>query len=456
MERHEIDRSIAANGLGSKDRGEGCGFHVDKYGLQTAVDWNYRWGCGNGISAETGQYIHWNDPADTSKQVNIEFSRQWVQHLVNNFGRANQGGVQMYALGNEPFIWHHNHHDVAKNWEGYDSVTRRNVEYAAMVKSVDGSAQTMGPGVWGWEAYYRSAIDNENWKINGTFPDSAAHGNLPFLAYYLQQMRYAEQQYGRRLLDYVDIHFYPQVFEGSELLALSWAGSADAQAKRLRSTRELWDRHWQPENWVPKPIYAIPLMHDWINAYYPGTKIALTEYSFGANEHINGALAQADALGIFGRENLHLATLWDAPNIGQPVDFAIRMYRNYDGKGGSFGNQSVPAYSSNEMNVSVFAAKRHDGATTVMVINKTKRPISTQIFLNGNLGTAQVYRYAGGGAIHHIGTENGAAGSIYPTLSAESITLFVFGETNRNWSLTPAVDAGFAPTTFKKDFSVYR
>ena len=51
-------------------------------------------------------------------------------------------------------------------------------------------------------------------------------------------------------------------------------------------------------------------------------------------------LAQADVLGIFGRENLDLATLWSPPDSSQPGAFAFRMYRNYDTNGHGFGNQS--------------------------------------------------------------------------------------------------------------------
>ncbi len=47
-----------------------------------------------------------------------------------------------------------------------------------------------------------------------------------------------------------------------------------------------------------------------IAARYPGTKLAMTEYNFGAGDHISGGLAQADVLGIFGREGLYLANYW--------------------------------------------------------------------------------------------------------------------------------------------------
>ena len=51
-------------------------------------------------------------------------------------------------------------------------------------------------------------------------------------------------------------------------------------------------------------------MKAWIAARYPGTKLALTEYNWGGDTGVSSALAQAEALAIFGREGVDLATRW--------------------------------------------------------------------------------------------------------------------------------------------------
>ena len=81
-------------------------------------------------------------------------------------------------------------------------------------------------------------------------------------------------------------------------------------------------------------------------AYVPTNwhpKIAITEYNWGAEADINGATAQADILGIFGREGLDLATRWTTPDPSTPTYKAIKMYRNYDGNKSTFGETSVSA-----------------------------------------------------------------------------------------------------------------
>ena len=420
---------IPMTGWIPKDDASACGFKVDKYGAQTDAS---EFGCGSGVVAGTTDYLVGNDPTDTSFAADETFAISWINHLKSQFGGANSGGVRHYQLDNEPMLWHFNHRDVHPEPASFDYVTEKGIRYGKAIKSADPDALVMGPGVWGWQPYYYSAVDIQAYYQNYTVPDRDAHGGMPFLAWYLQEMRKFEEQNGYRILDYIDIHMYPQIYGDAyptEPLALSPAGSENDQAMRLRSTRELWDRTWQPESWIPEPIYAVRLMQDWIDQHYPGTKIAISEYSWGANEHINGALAQADVLGIYGREGVDIAILWDPPNIGQPVDYAIRMYRNYDGAGSGFGDQSLATTSDNEFDMAIFAAKRSaDNATTIMVINKTKNAITNNIAINGMVpSNAEVYRYSSADLnnIQRLSDRTVSGGQLGDTFPAESISLYV-------------------------------
>src|SRR5262245_4771966 len=118
-------------------------------------------------------------------------------------------------------------------------------------------------------------------------------------------------------------------------------------------------------------VNLINQMKNWVNTYYPGTQIGITEYNWGAEGNMNGATTQADILGIFGREDLDLANRWTTPATGSPTYLAMKMYRNYDNTGGAFGDISIGASVGNPDQVSAFASIRSsDGALTVMVVNK--------------------------------------------------------------------------------------
>lgn len=401
-----------------------CGFQVSRYGAQQSTD-SWDTNCGNGVWSN-GTNVAGNNPTDTSVAVTPAFVRDWVLHLKNTFGAANTGGVRFYNLDNEPMLWNSTHRDIHPNPATYDEITNLGIDYAAAVKEADPAARTLGPVLWGWCAYFYSARDNCG---QGT-QDYSSHGNTYFVPWYLSQMRAYEQAHGTRLLDFLDLHYYPQ----ASGVSLSEAGNAATQALRLRSTRSLWDPTYVDESWIASMgldggvVKLIPRMQAWVDTYYPGTDLAITEYNWGGLESMNGALAQADVLGIFGREGLDLATLWAPPDPTDPGAFAFRMYLNYDGAGSTFGETRVRATSTDQGQLSIYAAQRaSDQAVTVMVINKTTGSLSTTLNLTGfsAAAAARVFRYSSADLAHIVRqsdltvTTSGVAFSV----PANSITL---------------------------------
>jgi hypothetical protein len=239
-------------------------------------------------------------------------------------------------------------------------------------------------------------------------------------------MKAYEQVNGVRILDYLDLHYYPQ----ANGVSLAPAGDSTTQALRLRSTRALWDASYIDESWIGTEVKLIPRMKAWIAANYPGTRIAISEYNWGALDNINGALAQADVLGIFGREGVDIATLWAPPSSAEPGSFAFRLYLNYDGAMHGFGELSTLAMSSNQDKLSIYAARRvTDQALTIIVINKTGAALTSTVSLTGlkPMPTAAVYRYSAAqlSSIEHASNQAVAAGGFTATFPGNSITLFV-------------------------------
>ncbi len=411
-----------------KDEAFRCSFSQASYPNQTDFD-NDGHNCGNGI-LPGGAHVTSNNVADTSVALTETYVSDWVGHLVTRYGAADAGGVRFYNLDNEPMLWNETHRDVFKEPLDYDGLRDRTYTYGAAVKAADPTALTLGPAGYGWEEYFYSALDwapgNENAWWN-TRTDRMAHGDVPLAEWYLQQMAVYETNNGVRILDYLDEHFYPF------FVALNDNVDGGMAAQRLRATRFLWDASYnqQPDNWyVEEPFRLIPRMKEWVANNYPGTKTAITEYNFGALNDINGALAQADVLGIFGREGLDLATLWEPPDADEPGAYSFRMYLNYDGAGSDFGDTSVSASSADQGKVSVYAATRtSDGALTIIVVNKTGSTQTSTLTLTGFDGESgiDVYRYSAGNLneIVQPGDELIVAGQFIHDFPANSITLFV-------------------------------
>ncbi len=419
-----------------------CSFAVAKYGVQTATD-PYDPACGNGVLAATNQNIR-NDPNDVYEPITPDFAGQWVQSIVSKYGPANLGGVQMWSLDNEPEWWDGVHMDMYHQSATYDDMLKRDIATAQAVKAADPTALITGPVPGGWSGMLFSKTDMDNGWDKSPYCywdnpiDQNAHGGLPWVVYFLQQMQQFEQQNGYRLLDYLDVHGYitpPGVgFDNTTTAANT--------ALRLTSTRAFWDSTYIVPGFTNCSGYSdaqgnqvapalVPTMHGWVDTNYPNTKLAITEYNWGALEDITGAVAQADILGIFGRERLDMATMWPdgSFSLGVPGSYAFQIFLNYDGNGNQFGETSVSATTGNADVLSIFAAQRHDSALTVLVLNKTASPLTDSITLKDftPAGTAQVWQYSASNlnAIVRQADTGVSGNSISATFAKYSMTLFV-------------------------------
>jgi PKD repeat protein len=405
------------------NRAKLASFSIARYGAQTDRDAQWFPDAGNGVWTN-GQYVSPNDPNDASVPVDSLFQQGWVRHLVDRWGTATAGGLRYYILDNEPSIWHATHRDVHPVGATMEEVRDRMLEYAARVKDVDPAAVVVGPEEWGWSGYTLSGYDQQWGAANGwsNLPDRAAHGGADYLPWLLDQLRQRDAQSGRRSLDVFSVHFYPQGGEFSD------DTSTAMQLRRNRSTRALWDPAYVDETWIADRVQLVPRLRAWVNAGYPGTQIGLTEYNWGAEGHMNGATAQADVLGILGREGLDVAARWTTPAPSTPAYKAIKLYRNYDGFDSAFGDTSVAVTGPNPDVVAPFAAVRaRDGALTVMVVVKsltgtTSATLDLQNFTAG--GAAQVWQLASN-AITRQADVPLSGGRLTTTLPPQSVTLFV-------------------------------
>ena len=402
-----------------------AGFSVKKYGPQQKTD-QYMPDAGNGMKPDGKTEVPAGDASDANLPATPDFQRGWLQHLTTRWGKAAGGGVGWYLLDNEPALWNGTHRDAHPKGATMEEVLADTLAYAAMIKSVDPAAKTLGPEEWGWNGYIYSGADEQygaahGW--NGTFPDRAGHGGMDYLPWLLDQVHKHDLKTGKRSLDVFTAHIYPQGGDGGDDI------SPKIEALRNRSTRALWDPNYTDESWIKAKIMLIPRLKQWVQTYYPGTKTGITEYNWGAEGSMSGATAQADLWGIFGREGLDLATRWTTPAQASPTFKAMQMYRNYDGKQSTFGSISVLDRVPDPDALASFAALRQsDGALTVMVVNKalsgsTPMALSLSHFASGT--AAQAWQLAGGGAITRLPDAALAGSRLDATLPAQSVTLFV-------------------------------
>jgi len=386
-----------------------CSFPVSVYGAQQSTNpYVHPNGdnCGNSLTT-TGAQLTDNNIYANHIDNTVALQQGWVQHFIATFGTAANGGVPYYQLDNEPGGWSNTHRDVEPNQPDYDTIIALGQQYAAMVKQTDSSAKVFGP------------VD---FTLGGWIGTPSKQNNLYAGQYYLQKMAAYDQANHQRILDYFDEHYY---------------GGGSTDAAELASTRALWDPTFNSGSWVEQyyfdgPMMLLPRFQNWIQTYYPGTKLSISEYSFssGTNPLVD-ALTEADVLGIYGREGLDFANMWTVPQPTDAVAYSFRLYRNFDGAVGQFGDSSVTSTSTDQSQLSVYGATRSsDGALTVIAINKTTGSIQTSLTLANfsSTGTAKVFTYSNANLTQIV------AGAAVPVVSNTvnyyfapySATVFVF------------------------------
>ena len=269
---------------------------------------------------------------------------------------------------------------------------------------------------WGWCEYFYSAADN--CSPNGA--DFIAHGSVPLTQWYLRQVRQYQEAHGVRLVDVLDVHYYPQAAG----VALSGDESAATSARRLRSLRSLWDPTYVDESWIGTPVRLIPRMKEWIAAELPGTKLAITEYSWGNDDGLSSALAQAEVLGIFAREGVDIATRWVAPAAGSFVEDAFRLWLDYDGAGSRVAGASVRAASSAPDAVSGYAVEAPGGPVRIVLVNRdtVQRPVTVALS-GGGARTVRLFGFDGATRLASLGTAAFSGGSLTLDLPPRSARL---------------------------------
>ena len=308
----------------------------------------------------------------------------------------------MVNLDNEPDLWQHTHARLrgdanpatqAGTTATYAEMIQRTVEYANAAKDVNDAVQILGPVSYGWQGYVR-------------FQDAADHMNRDFLNFYLQEMSAAGTTAGRRLLDVLDVHWYSEArgvcasnpMDGCRITEN--ANDAGVVAARIAAPRSLWDSAYRESSWIQSSlgnngINLLPRLKDKIANNYPGTKLAITEYNYGGAMHISGAIAQADVLGIFGREGLYAATLWRLESNNDFIYGGFEAFRNYNGTNGRFGDTSIRATNTDMTSTSVYASvdAANPARMVLVAINKNATAKTTGIAVTHTVQfhTAQVY-----------------------------------------------------------------
>jgi len=371
-------------------------------------------------------------PSTTDSVVYMD---EEVNFLVQKFGRADQGGVPYYSLDNEPALWGGTHVRIHPQPLTFKELLDRSEALAKAIKAVDPSAKVMGSESFGAMEMWKcisgtptSVPTCSDWSTYAAKYDWA-------VAAFLGEMKARSAAAGKRLIDVLAIHWYPEDMGDGRINngSIANGGTAKDIEARLQAPRALWDTTYLENSWIPsamtgnKPVYILARTLKSIDTAWPGTRLALTEYNYGGENHWSGALAQADALGVFGKLDL-VATNLHTTFSGH-LEAAFRLYRNFDGKGNGFGDTYVATESPDNAVFSTYASldSKNPKLLHVIAINKSSTSKSVTISLAGKIWQSAVaYGFSTDSVVTKLAapTVVTASGFDY-TLPATSATHFV-------------------------------
>ncbi len=347
------------------------------------------------------------------------YQDEFVSWLEKTFKSRSSSTPIFYSLDNEPDLWAFTHSRIHPDKATYVEMVDKTTALATAIKAVASKATIFGFVSYGYNGY----------KSLQDAPDAQGRD---FINYYLDSMKLADKHAGKRLLDVLDLHWYSEAQGGGQRITGNDVSPASVAA-RVQAPRSLWDASYTEDSWIAQyvtngPIHLIPTLRSQIAAHYPGTKLGFTEYNYGASNHISGAVAQADALGIFGREGVFAACYWPLGGDNSFVHGAFDAFRNYDGKGARFGDAELVATSSRISDVTVYASKAVSGGGYVVVlINKATDATPVAVNLDAKLKSIKAYSLAGSNphmVLANLGTVSGKVANLtLPGMSVNTVLL---------------------------------
>jgi hypothetical protein len=346
-------------------------------------------------------------PDKTDNYVFTDEYVNWVEsHKV-------AGQQVFYDLDNEPGLWGETlpagwtpgnpstgtphspqgrtHGEVHPYAPTYAELKNDTIAHAGAIKDVNPNAMVFGGVGYGWNDFtsLQGATDQTANKPAPHPGNTYQTGEMYFYDYLLQQVHAAEVSQGRKLMDVLDMHWYPEATglnSSSQQQRITDVNShqndAGVAAARVQAPRSLWDSTYTETSWITQfstlgPIKLLTRTQTDINDFDPGTKMAISEYNYGGGNNISGGVAEADALGIFGQQGLFAANLWpiDSNANSQFTSGGFKMFLNYNGIGGKFGDTSIAASvgASEIANSSVYSSldSTNPNRMIVMAINRT-------------------------------------------------------------------------------------
>jgi len=299
------------------------------------------------VNGDTTLYLeHWNEDSTTG--------------ILNHwFGNGGQGldptRLRYWNMDNEVEIWDGTHDDVMPVQLDAESFMQRFFAVAKKARALYPGIKLSGPvspNEWQWFAW-------KGWMVTG-----ADGKSYPWLQFFIKRLAEEQQRTGVRLLDVIDLHFYPFSTNTSDVLQYHRvffdSTYAYPEANGVHMINGGWDNSIQIEDIFGR-------CQNWLNQYMGpgnGVSFAISETSVSLNNNPNAqAVWYGSMLGEFMKHNVEYFSPWGWEN---GMWETLHLYSRYNKK------NSVSALSDDEQEVSAYAtATDANDSLAVVLVNRS-------------------------------------------------------------------------------------
>jgi len=277
-----------------------------------------------------------------------------LDHFFGTNGLGlDQNKFQYWNMDNEPEIWNGTHDDVMSQQLKAADFMQLYFQVAKKAREKFPDIKLVGPvtaNEWQW---YKWA--DESLNIDGKY--------YSWLEYFIKSVAEEEQASGVKLLDVLDLHWYPSETNNADVVQsyrIFFDETYDYPgANGVKTINGNWDTS-QTKEFIFKRI------NDWLDQYFGenhGITLGLTEFGSGTSDPNANAVLYASMLGTFAQNGVEIFTPWTWKT---GMWETLHLFSRY-AKG-----QNVPALSSDEETVSAYSTVNDkEDSLTVMLVNRS-------------------------------------------------------------------------------------
>ncbi len=328
-------------------------------------DWNYnnsQWWSGVAQNLAGGGVVNPSGGSDALVEGNPDlYLMDWpadstVEILNHWFGEKGKGFTEnnflYWSMDNEPEIWSGTHNDVMPIQISANEFMERYFEVAKKARELFPDIKLTGPicaNEWQWYKYA-----DESLRIDGKY--------YSWIEYFIKRVADEQKSSGVRLLDVLDIHWYPYESETADVLQ-SHRVFFDQEyeypgANGVKTIHGGWNNSLKNE-------YIFQRINDWLDLHFGqghGITLGLTETEINHDDPNVVSVVYASMLGTFANNGVEIFSPWTWKT---GMWETLHLYSRYA------QNMSVESISSNESIVSGYTSINDDAdSMTIILVNR--------------------------------------------------------------------------------------